>query len=264
MEETKPEVISDDGEYHFMNMPPPSNYNKMLQVLFDNKVIFPADSNENGSHAKKDVFIRGCSFPDYAELEIWPSDTTSESSVRYGFPGIEELSFEAKVDKMMENTNVSDEDKEKVDVAKRVQRNPYITFLDSLDDIRDFIVKEKKDAVIFFAAPYCKTCKSITPLYQRMARISKDVKGDKEFFFARASISGKAGKQMTFTFQIDSVPTFLLFRKGKQYGEPFGVVKLPSKRLASAIEQLQSGEDWDPTILEIEEGRKGVQRTKLK
>ncbi len=51
MEQLRPQETSEDGEYHFMNMPPPANYNKILQVLFDDKVIFPTDKNENGSPA---------------------------------------------------------------------------------------------------------------------------------------------------------------------------------------------------------------------
>ena len=42
------------------------------------------DRNELGSHANKDIFVRGCSFPDYGEIEIWPQDTTDGASVRYG------------------------------------------------------------------------------------------------------------------------------------------------------------------------------------
>ena len=34
--------------------------------------------NENGSHQNKKVFVMGCLFPDYGEIEIWPADSTEE------------------------------------------------------------------------------------------------------------------------------------------------------------------------------------------
>jgi len=258
-EKSAPTVIPDNGEYEFMNIPSPKNFNQALQKLLDEKIIFPTDSNENGSHKNKKVFVRGCSFPDYAEIEIWPSDASEGSTVRYGFPGAQELALEARVDDMMTD-NAAPEKK----APKRVQRNPYVTTLDTLSDVRQYIVDEKKDAIIFFNAPYCKTCKSITPLYQRMARVSKDVKGDSDFLFAKASTAGKPGKQLTFTFKIDSVPTFILFRNGKQFGKPFGAVKLPSKKLAAALENLKSGEEWDESIMDIQDSKKNnVQPTKI-
>merc|ERR1712154_334262 len=100
---------------------------------------------------------------------------------------------------------------------------------------------EKKNAVLFVSAPYCKLCRNINPSYTRMARISKEEK-ESDTQFAKASSAGKNGKQLTFTLKIDSVPTFVLFRNGAIYGEPFGVTKLPSKKLEKVIEYLETGQ----------------------
>ena len=44
-------------------------------------MIYPSDRNEDGLHQNKIVFMRGCSFPDYAEIEIWPADEEDHEAV---------------------------------------------------------------------------------------------------------------------------------------------------------------------------------------
>jgi thiol-disulfide isomerase/thioredoxin len=254
---------SDDEEEDptpsYMEIPPPSNYGPILQKLLESKIIFPMDRNENGSHKKKDAFVKGCSFPDYAEMEIWPSDTTDGAPVRFGFPAIRELAFEMKVEKMM-GSATKPVKKTKASSTKQVQENPFVYEIFSLNDITDEIVNAERDAVLFISAPYCKLCRTISPMYTRMARQSKEENGS-DIFFAKASSAGKEGKQLTFTLNVDSVPTFILFKKGQKYGEPFGVIKVPSKKLDKAIEYLTSGKEWDDSIVGMETN---VRRTKLK
>ncbi len=93
-----------------------------------------------------------------------------------------------------------------------------------------------------------------------MGRISKEEK-ESDVLFLKASSAGKEGKQLTFTFGIESVPTFLLFKAGKKYGDPFGVVKLPSKKLDAAIKCLESGDDFPYEKIGMDTK---VRRTKLK
>lgn len=95
-----------------------------------------------------------------------------------------------------------------------------------------------------------------------MARISKEELGSDLQFAKAVTSTSKAMKQLTFTLQIDSVPTFVLFRKGERYGEPLGVGKLPSVKLNRAIESLKTGKDWDPEIADITEGGTKM-RTKI-
>lgn len=262
---TENEEIDDDDnddeeqeQERYMRLPVPMHYGQMIQKLLNSKVIFPTDRNENGSHKNKDVFVRGCSFPDYAEIEIWPADSTDGATVRYGFPAIAELTLESKLDKMMGSAKKSSAKKRTRE--KRVQENPFVLEVESLLDVKEDIVNQKKDAVLFVSAPYCKLCRSINPQFTRMARISKEEK-QSDLLFAKASSAGKEGKQLTFTLNIDSVPTFILFKKGQRYGEPFGVVKLPSKKLDTAIEYLLNDKEWDSSIIGMETN---VRRTKLK
>lgn len=252
----------DDDDDDSMSLPPPLDYNKILQRLFDTKTIFPTDRNENGSHKKKKAFVRGCSFPDYAEIEIWPKDSTDGAEVRYGFPGIDELTLEAKVDKMMGSVGSNGSSKKQSSSKQKVQYNPFVTEIETLRNLREEIVDEKKTAVLFVSAPYCKLCNNISTKYTRLARISEEEKESDTKYF-KASSYGKTGKQLTFTLQIESVPTFLLFRNGVKYGEPFGVTKLPSEKLDLAIEYLESGKDWDPEIMK-KMGQENQVRTKLK
>jgi thiol-disulfide isomerase/thioredoxin len=248
-----------ESEERYMCLPVPMNYGAMIQKLFDSKVIFPTDRNENGSHKNKDVFVRGCSFPDYAEIEIWPADSTDGATVRYGFPAIGELTLETKLEKMMGSAKKKSPAKKRPR-EKRVQENPFVLEVESLEDVKEDIVNLEKDAVLFVSAPYCKLCRSINPLFTRMARIYKEEK-QSDLLFAKASSAGKEGKQLTFTLNIDSVPTFVLFKKGQRYGEPFGVVKLPSKKLDNAIDYLLNDKDWDSSVIGMETN---VRRTKLK
>ena len=63
-------------------------------------------------------------------------------------------------------------------------------------------------------------------------------------------------KQLIFTLQIDSVPTFVLFRNEERYRESIGIAtsKLPSVKLNRIIEDLIEGREWDPSILEVDKG----------
>jgi hypothetical protein len=160
----------DDADYdsaEFIKLPAPSNYGQMLQKLFDANIIFPTDRNENGSHQNKKVFVRGCSFPDYAEFEMWPADSTDGASVRYGFPGIADLTLEAKVEKMMgsgaagSGTSTRRRRKKKTKPKKKnkEQSNPFVMEVESLRDLREEVVDPEKDAILFVTAPYCKLCR---------------------------------------------------------------------------------------------------------
>ena len=291
MIENDPEILStttssssssaSSSSENYQLLPPPRNFGKTLQSLLDNRIIYPTDRNENGNHGRKQAFVRGCSFPDYAEIEIWPQDSTEGAAVRFGFPGIRELTLEARMDSMIgsfdttasksanannsSSRNTADSDTSEEDQPKKKRKkieNPFVIDIESLNDISIEIRNAKKDAILFISAPYCRLCRTIGPQFNRMARLSKEeLNSDLQFAKATTGTS-KAMKQLTFTLQIDSVPTFVLFRKGERYGEPIGVTKLPSVKLNRAIEGLKTGKDWDPEILDIKEGGTKM-RTKI-
>jgi thiol-disulfide isomerase/thioredoxin len=238
---------TDISSNELLRFPTPSNYGQILERLMEANIIFSTDRNENGSHQKKSSFVRGCSFPDYAEVEIWPTAVMDDAAVRYGFPGIGELTLEARVDELM-GTDVPKE----IVKEKKKQKNPFVMELDSLGDLREEIVEKEKNAVVFVSAPYCQLCRVISPVYTRMARISIEEEGN-DLAFAKASSAGKTGKQMTTVLGIESVPTFLLFKAGEQYGEPFGATKLPSAVLDAVIDNLLNDKDWDSTLINKDE-----------
>ena len=267
---------NDDEDPPLIRLPAPMNYGPLLQTLLDTNTIYPCDRNENGSHQNKKVFVRGCSFPDYAEIEIWPADSTDGAVVRYGFPAIRELTLEANMEKYMGNNINSNRvgggggsgdapvrPRRKRKPKKRKKRkseNPFVMDVESLRDLREEVVDMEKDAVLFVSAPYCKLCRQINPAYTRMARISMEEK-ESDVLFLKASTAGTNGRKMTFTLNIDSAPTFVVFKGGKQFGDPFGVVKLPSKKLDAVISCLEAGEEFPYQLVGMETN---IRRTKLK
>jgi hypothetical protein len=101
------------------------------------------------------------------------------ASVRFGFPGIDELTLEASVEKMMGATTPVPKP-----IKKNVkQKKSFVMDVTALSDIREDIVFEEKDCLLFISAPYCKLCKAIDPGYNRMARISKE-ETDSDLVFA--------------------------------------------------------------------------------
>jgi hypothetical protein len=53
--------------------------------------------------------------------------------------------------------------------------------------------------------------------------------------------SGRDGKMLGRALGVNSVPTFILFRKGKPFGKPISVNRLPSEKLETAINYLKEG-----------------------
>ena len=78
-----------------------------------------------------------------------------------------------------------------------------------------------------------------------MAQQSKD----SPIVFAKAEASGRFGKELGRFLEVDAVPAFVLFRKGKLFGTPLSASKFPTPKISRALELLQSGADWDPSVL---------------
>jgi len=237
-----------------------------LKPLLDQKIIFKSDmyNNENGGNLGKSVFVRGWSFPDYTELEIWPRyDSTSSTPVRYGFPAFDELNIEAAEAKLREKLKV-DLAKTSTSKTKKGQTNPYVVDISNMSDLDSEIIEPGRDCVLFVSAHYCKLCASLKSGFTRMARL-KSESFDTKLMFANANTRGQAGKQITYSLQVEYVPTFILFRNGTRYGDPIGALKLPHEKLDLAIEYLTSGKEWDPVMFEAseEENENSMKLTKL-
>mmetsp|Transcript_6536 Transcript_6536/g.11253 ORF Transcript_6536/g.11253 Transcript_6536/m.11253 type:complete len:109 (+) Transcript_6536:1-327(+) len=99
------------------------------------------------------------------------------------------------------------------------------------------------------SAKFCKTCRSINPIYTRMARLNQENENS-NISFIKAEASGAMGKELGRHLSVRAVPSFVFFRKGKRFGIPLSVSKLPSKKIDKALELLASGSDWDDSILD--------------
>ena len=64
-------IENDYDPSKLLSLVPPREFGSLtLQKLLDHKIIFPVDRNENGKNQNKNIFVQGCSFPDYGEYEL--------------------------------------------------------------------------------------------------------------------------------------------------------------------------------------------------
>ena len=211
---------------YFQQIRPPMNYgNETLQSIFDAGIVYKADRNENGPHANKPTFVRGWTLSDLAELKTWPRVTPK---VRFGFPVADQINQKMKKTTVKETESSSN---------VKTSKNPFVTAIDDVKTLNDIVVSTNTNAILFLSASYCRTCKTIFPMYQRMARIFKEEK-KADLVFGIVDIASKDGKQLGNLLEVESVPSFLLFSGGEQFGDRMKVKKLPSRELDSMIEKL--------------------------
>ena len=180
--------------------------------------------------------------------------------VRFGLPVLEEEEEEEDEDEMIAapplTADASFIDRQAWDdsIAKEEQereeadmKNPFVKKIVGEQQMYDDIVREKRDAVLFLSATWCRTCKTLNPRFTSLARQTMESYSEEEdgILFAKADTTGDAGKGLSRLLNIDAVPAFLLFRNGRRFGPALSVSRIPSKKLSAAIERLQSGGDWD-------------------
>eukprot|EP00804_Cyclotella_cryptica_P031004 CCRYP_013590-RA/>CCRYP_013590-RA protein AED:0.06 eAED:0.06 QI:960/1/1/1/0.66/0.75/4/33/331 len=227
-------------------VPSPGFGKSTLQVLLDNKIIFPSKSN-------KATVTRGWSMQDFWEETSWPRDSNG-SGVRFGMPVIEEEDLDALFQKerllIQQGTRIGarrEEVEEEGRTAVQVkieQENPYVREIFGVQGLADEVITQRKNCVVFVAMRSCRTCKAINPIYTRIAR-----EYDGDLMFAKADASGSAGKALGRQLGVAAVPSFVLFRKGIRYGV-VSTSKLPSDRLEKAISGMESGKDFDTSLQE--------------
>ena len=244
----------------FETIIPPASFGQTVQTLLENDIVYKS-SKEFLTGNKNNVIARGWSLSDFMEVNMWPQNSAGGGtrSVRYGFPVLEEVEddmldamisappetadqkFIAK-DKWDEDIEREERKRDEVD-----QRNPYVRKIVGAKQLHEHIVKDEKDAVLFMSATWCRTCRSLNPKFTYMARQTseKNEENSKKILFAKADTTGEIGKDLGRLLNVDSVPAFLLFRKGRRFGPPLSISKMPSKKLKVAIELLESGLDWD-------------------
>lgn len=205
--------------------------------------------------AKQKQAVRGWSLQEYWELSTWPRDAAGGANVRYGFPVPEDL------DSSLEDTDdfvliaepplrsVGRTTEEELAPNETPEgANPYIQNVEGVQGLQSQIIAPEKDVLLFLSAPFCRTCRYLQPQYQRLARLKTDELNG-AVTFCKAEAVGQAGKELGRALSVDAVPSFLLFRKGKLFGEPLSLTRLPSAKLTLAIELLEAGKAWDEQAL---------------
>jgi len=116
------------------------------------------------------------------------------------------------------------------------QNNPHVFQINGVSGVNNAIVSTKKNCtrILFSSARLCQTCKRLDPKHTRLARIEKD-KHDSSVLFAKAEMGSSWGKQLGRHLAVDAVPSFVLFRGGKQFGEAISVSDLPSDKIEQAF-----------------------------
>lgn len=91
-----------------------------------------------------------------------------------------------------------------------------------ITDIKDFdlLLENNKFVFVDFYAQWCGPCKKITPyieelslIYDNITFIKVDIEANKEI------------EKLSNNLKIESIPTFILFKNGKEYGRVTGCNK---------------------------------------
>ena len=233
---------------------PPKGYAKhTLQKLFETGITYSISGFRRG---KVGVFLRGWSFQDFWELASWPRDSAGGVGLRFGFPVNDDFDDEQMYYRLKINTSANLSAKvvqwqQRVDLehpqSEKSEVNPYVVQVLGVDGLQSTILSSKKDFILFLSAPFCRTCKLLTPQYTRMARSFSMSRS--ALVFAKADLSGTIGKDLGNYLKVDVVPAFVFFRKGQLYGSPINISKLPSRTLDKAVDYLTSGNDWDFNVI---------------
>lgn len=246
-----------EKESFFMNsldceaIPPPSGLGTTMEHLIGRGILFGASTKKN-MHQKSEI-VRGWTLADFWEGATWPQDTAGTAQVRFGMPVLDDedldVIYSQKV--AVEDANIAASRSEMLmnsEPPKPIQDNPFVYQVAGVHGVETEIMEKKLDCVLFLSAKFCRTCRTISPQYTRLARIAREEKNSSTVF-CKAEASGLWGKDLGRYLGVDAVPTFILFREGQQFGTPLSISKLPSQKLKHALDLLESGNDWDSTTL---------------
>lgn len=245
---------------------PPRDMGSTIETLMKNGVILTEKQRSKACSKKSDA-IRGWMLSDFWEQISWPRDSSGSGKTRFGLPvredpdEIEEHLF------MNVRVNRDDYDDEinEFDLPsstsgssppsaknRAIQNNPYVVNIMDIDGLQSEIVDTEKNCIMFMSAKFCKTCKTINPAYNRMARINQENGNASNYSFVKAETSGASGKKLAKRLSVRAVPSFVFVREGKILGQTY-VSKLPSPKVDKAMQLLASGADWDYSILDDDE-----------
>eukprot|EP00527_Entomoneis_sp_CCMP2396_P002133 CAMPEP_0198142122 /NCGR_PEP_ID=MMETSP1443-20131203/5011_1 /TAXON_ID=186043 /ORGANISM="Entomoneis sp., Strain CCMP2396" /LENGTH=550 /DNA_ID=CAMNT_0043805077 /DNA_START=190 /DNA_END=1838 /DNA_ORIENTATION=+ len=254
---------------------PPAQIGATVQTLLDHGVIWKNDKQQ------QQPFVRGWDLNRFMEQTVWPTDSRGAASTRYGFPVPGDLSLdydENDHDNENENSingmlseaplpkgarldfdNDDDDQKHKGEdsLSSSSTAGTGEQYIRSVIGYKGLTLLETQevDCVLFLSARWCRTCKKMQLPFRRMARLNnEDLDGGGDLVFAKGEASGRDGKMLGRTLGVESVPTFVLFRKGKPFGKPITVNRLPSEKLETAINYLKQGKEWNDELFADEQG----------
>ena len=210
------------GERSAAAIIPPDGFGQLLSKLFAQGVV------SNWKWTRGTPALRSWSLTDFWNVITWPRD--AESNARFGFPMPPALGED-------DGDGEKEEEDTKDEVAIDTVDRGDVKEVSGVRGVTLEIVAKERDCVLLLSGQYCKACKYLVPQYYRYAR----QKADSNIFFATADTTSAAGKDLGRSLSADSVPSFVLFRRGKQLGEPLAVTRLPSDRLESAIQDILEG-----------------------
>ena len=245
---------------------PPPSFGQTLTTLFEKGIIYQ-NSKDFISGNTNNVAVRGWSLKDFIEYSTWPTDSSGGGTrmVRYGLPVLEEEDDDVNEFTMIsEPPSVAEMVLRNREEAAKDDQNPFVRRIIGEPGFYETIVREERDSVLFLSATFCRTCKTLNPRFTNLARTTMEESGsygleDENYnglLFAKADTGGKAGKELSRLLNIDSVPAFVLFRKGKRFGPALSVSRIPSKQLSAAIALLKSGSDWDASVIQEAENER--------
>jgi hypothetical protein len=245
----------DTNPTRFQSIIPPPSFGRTVEMLLEKGILYKKNKDYENIN-NNNLMIRGWSLKDFMETTTWPSDSSGTRAVRFGLPVLDEVNEFTMIAEPSSIAEIVSRDAE--EEAERDTQNPYVQRIVGEQDLYEMIIKEKRDCVLFLSATFCRTCKSLTPRFTSLARASMEKNGcygldDKSYhgiLFAKADTGGMVGKQLSRVLCIEAVPAFLLFREGRRFGPALSIARIPSKRLSAAIDLLESGSDWDSSVLQ--------------
>ena len=96
------------------------------------------------------------------------------------------------------------------------------------------VINSGKTVLVDFSAEWCGPCKMMAPILKELASITGD---DVKIL----KVDVDKNEQAALTYQVQSVPTLIIFKNGAVKWRQSGVV--PAKQLKSVIDQVRSEQE---------------------